>query len=340
MTLGAELLVILREIFIVVDKYTRICEVIKSELAEFNRLFDATMSKSDGLLGRICQGIAERKGKLMRPMLLLLVAKEWGAVKSTAFKAALTLELLHTASLVHDDIVDDSDMRRGRPSVRSIYGNKAAVLAGDYLLSTALESVALCGDIEIVSIVSHIGKQLSEGELLQLFNTQDADFSEERYYNIIRLKTASLFSAATRIGAITAGAGAADIERMTRLGDLIGLCFQIRDDIFDYYNDDIGKPSGNDMREGKLTLPARYLLNTTADSNLVAIAAKVREGSATADEIAELVLQTKQQGGIDYAIAQMERMSAEAQSLIADLKNTEVREALSNYIDFISERRS
>ena len=322
------------------DKLSLISKPIKGELERFGVLFDDTMSKADGLLGRICQGIAERKGKLMRPILLMLVAKEWGVVTPAALRAALTLELLHNASLVHDDIVDDSDMRRGRPSVRSVYGNKAAVLAGDYLLSTALESVALSGNIEIVEIVSRLGKQLSEGELLQLFNTQSTDFSEQRYYHIIRLKTASLFSAATRIGALAAGAPAQDIERMERLGDIIGLCFQIRDDIFDYFNGDTGKPSGNDMLEGKLTLPALYVLNNTESKKLVEIAAKVREGSATADEIAELVCQTKQQGGIGYAKAQMEHMSLEAKSLIADFGNAEVKQALSMCIDFVSERES
>ena len=322
------------------DKLSLISKPIKGELERFGVLFDDTMSKADGLLGRICQGIAERKGKLMRPILLMLVAKEWGVVTPAALRAALTLELLHNASLVHDDIVDDSDMRRGRPSVRSVYGNKAAVLAGDYLLSTALESVALSGNIEIVEIVSRLGKQLSEGELLQLFNTQSTDFSEQRYYHIIRLKTASLFSAATRIGALAVGAPAQDIERMERLGDIIGLCFQIRDDIFDYFNGDTGKPSGNDMLEGKLTLPALYVLNNTESKKLVEIAAKVREGSATADEIAELVCQTKQQGGIGYAKAQMERMSLEAKSLIADFGNAEVKQALSMCIDFVSERES
>ena len=154
------------------DKISHIRKPIEAELERFGALFDETMGQADGLLGRICQGIAERKGKLMRPILLLLVAKEWGEVTMAAYRSALTLELLHNASLVHDDIVDESDMRRGKPSVRSIYGNKTAVLAGDYLLSSALESAALSGDIEIVNNVSLLGKQLSEGELLQLFNTQ------------------------------------------------------------------------------------------------------------------------------------------------------------------------
>ena len=320
------------------DKLSIIRQPIEAELERFGQLFDQTMNEADGLLGRICQSIAERKGKLMRPILLMLVAREWGAVSMAAYRAALTLELLHNASLVHDDIVDESDMRRGRPSVRSIYGNKTAVLAGDYLLSSALDSAALSGDIKIVNNVSLLGKQLSEGELLQLFNTQNTDFSEEKYYHIIRLKTASLFSAATRIGAISSGADDDAVSQMDRLGDIIGLCFQIRDDIFDYYDNDTGKPSGNDMLEGKLTLPALYTLNSTNDEALLAIAAKVRAGTATADEIATLVRATKEQGGISYANDQMERLSLEAKALIADFRNPEVKQALSLYIDFVSER--
>ena len=320
------------------DKLSIIRQPIEAELERFGQLFDQTMNEADGLLGRICQSIAERKGKLMRPILLMLVAREWGEVSMAAYRAALTLELLHNASLVHDDIVDESDMRRGHPSVRSIYGNKTAVLAGDYLLSSALDSAALSGDIKIVNNVSLLGKQLSEGELLQLFNTQNTDFSEEKYYHIIRLKTASLFSAATRIGAISSGADDDAVSQMDRLGDIIGLCFQIRDDIFDYYDNDTGKPSGNDMLEGKLTLPALYTLNSTNDEALLAIAAKVRAGTATADEIATLVRATKEQGGISYANDQMERLSLEAKALIANFCNPEIKQALSLYIDFVSER--
>ena len=320
------------------DKISHIRKPIEAELEQFGALFDETMGQADGLLGRICQGIAERKGKLMRPILLLLVAKEWGEVTMAAYRSALTLELLHNASLVHDDIVDESDMRRGKPSVRSIYGNKTAVLAGDYLLSSALESAALSGDIEIVNNVSLLGKQLSEGELLQLFNTQNTDFSEEKYFHIIRLKTASLFSAATRIGAISSGAPAEAVSRMDRLGDLIGLCFQIRDDIFDYYNDNVGKPSGNDMLEGKLTLPVLYVLNNTDDPDIFTIATKVRSGIATADEIAALVSFTKEQGGIAYANDRMGILSAEAKTLIADFRNSDIKRALKQYIDFVSER--
>lgn len=322
------------------DTLSNIRKPIEAELNTFNILLDQTMNQAEGLLGKICHDLAKRKGKLMRPILLMLVAKEWGEINNSAYRASLTLELLHNASLVHDDIVDESDMRRGKPSVRSLYGNKVAVLAGDYLLSTALESASLSGNIDIVNNVSTLGKQLSEGELLQLSNTQNTDFSYDTYFRIIRLKTAALFSAAARIGAISAAASSADIRQMDRVGDLIGLCFQIRDDIFDYYNTDVGKPSGNDMLEGKLTLPVLYALNNTNDTDILDIAARVRVNSATADEIARLVLYTKEHGGIEYAYTQMEQMSAEAKSLVANLRNTQIKEALCNYIDFVSQRTS
>lgn len=311
---------------------------IEAELEHFDALFEQTMQQSDGLLGQICKGIAERKGKMMRPILVLLVAKEWGRVNDSAYYSALTLELLHNASLVHDDIVDDSDQRRGRPSVRGIFGNKVAVLAGDFLLSSSLENASLTGNIRIVRNISLLGKELSEGEIIQLDTTLRNDFTEETYYKIIRMKTASLFSAAARIGAISTGASEEDIERMHRLGDIIGLCFQIRDDIFDYYNNDVGKPTGNDMLEGKLTLPALYAINNSNDTTIHAIASKVKEGSATKEEIAHLVEFTKQQGGIAYAQDCMQRLSAEARSLIADFRNADIKAAISAYIDFVSER--
>lgn len=311
---------------------------IKAELKEFDTLFETTMNQAEGLLGQICQGIAERKGKLMRPILVMLVAKEWGDVGKTAFYSALTLELLHNASLVHDDIVDESDKRRGRPSVRAMFGNKAAVLAGDYLLSSSLESAALSGNINIVNNISLLGKQLSEGEIIQLSNTRQNDFSEDTYYRVIRLKTASLFAAAARLGAICAGQNEETVAHMSRLGDIIGICFQIRDDIFDYYDNNVGKPTGNDMLEGKLTLPVLYALNSTQNTEMMAIASQVKQGNATVADIAALVDFTKQNGGITYAQDCMTRFSEEAKGLIANFKNHEIKTALTAYIDFVSDR--
>lgn len=308
-------------------------------MQNFNTLYEEVLKERDGILGRICEGIAQTKGKLMRPMLLMLIAKEWGRVGEPAMHSALTLELLHNATLVHDDIVDESNVRHGKPSVRSIFGNKAAVLAGDYLLSAALEHSSLSGNISVVNNVAVLGKDLSEGEILQLFNTRLNDFSEDTYYRIIRLKTATFFATAARLGAIVAGANQQIISQMDRLGDLIGLCFQIRDDIFDYYdNANIGKPTGNDMAEGKLTLPVLYAINSTQDQTMMAIASKVKEGTATTEEIASLVEFTKQNGGIDYAYDCMSKFTLEAKTLIANFQNPEIKQALNAYIDFVSAR--
>lgn len=296
------------------------------------------MSNADGILGRICQGIAERKGKLMRPLLVMLVCKEWSEVNNSAYYSALTLELLHNASLVHDDIVDESDERRGRPSVRAMFGNKAAVLAGDYLLSSSLENASLTGNISIVNSISRLGKQLSEGEIIQLTNTRCNDFREEIYYQVIRLKTASLFATAARLGAVCANQNEQTINNMERLGDIIGICFQIRDDIFDYYNNDVGKPTGSDMTEGKLTLPALYAINSTQDPDITTIATRIKQGHATKEEINRLIEFTKSNGGIDYAQDCMKKFSDEAKSLIANFQNTEIKQALTAYIDFVSAR--
>ncbi len=311
---------------------------IETELENFNRLFDATLSQADGLLGQICQGISKRKGKLMRPILVLLIAKGYGEITPSAYYSALTLELLHNASLVHDDIVDESDERRGAPSARALFGNKAAVLAGDYLLSASLESASLSGNINIVKDVSQLGKRLSEGEIIQLSNTQHNDFSEETYYQVIQLKTASLFATAARLGAISAMQSDSIVRQMDRLGEIIGLCFQIRDDIFDYYDDNVGKPTGNDMLEGKLTLPVLYALNSTRNAEMLAVAESVKKGTATPEDIERLVNFSKENGGIDYACSSMERLSVEAKTLIANFTNPEVRQALMVYTNFVSQR--
>ena len=317
---------------------TDIRKPIEVELKKFDTLLETTLNQAEGLLGQICQGIANRKGKLMRPILVMLIAKEWGEINKSAYYSALTLELLHNASLVHDDIVDESDTRRGEPSVRAMFGNKAAVLAGDYLLSSALESASLSGNIRIVNNVSVLGKRLSEGEIIQLTNTQHNNFTEDTYYQVIKLKTASLFATASRLGAISASLNDELTDRMERLGELIGICFQIRDDIFDYYDNNVGKPTGNDMIEGKLTLPALYALNSTQNTEMLAIATKVKKGSASAEEISRLVEFTKQNKGITYAQECMQKYSDEAKTLIADFKNLEVKQALTKYIDFVSSR--
>lgn len=277
---------------------------------------------------------------MMRPMLVLLSAKLYGAVSPAALHAAVALELLHNASLVHDDVVDESGERRGQLSVNAVFNNKVAVLTGDYLLATALVQVALTHNHDIVDVVSALGQDLADGELLQLSNVENADFSESVYFEIIRKKTAMLFAACTKCGALSAGASAGDVEKARLFGEYIGLCFQIKDDIFDYYEDkQIGKPTGNDMHEGKLTLPALYALNATGNEEARAIALRVKSGTASVDEIGRLVAFTKENGGIGYAERVMCDYREKAFALLPATADAAVRRSLKAYLNYVVERQ-
>lgn len=309
---------------------------IERELARYSELFDEVLTHKQHFMNQALGYVRGRKGKMMRPILVLLLAKELGEVSLSTLRSAVTLELLHTSSLVHDDVVDESNERRGQASVHKIYDNKIAVLLGDYMLAKTLHQAALTGKVEIVEEVSNLGATLSEGEIFQLANV-DTDFiSEEAYYNIIRNKTAALFAACGTLSALSMDSDDEYRERARKIGEIVGICFQIRDDIFDYYDDSqIGKPRGNDMQEGKLTLPVIYAVNATDDDTARQIAMRVKSHEATVEEIKTLIEFTKAHGGIEYAEAQMERLRAEALALIADFKSEAVREALTLYIDFV-----
>ncbi len=312
---------------------------ILADLDEFKRLFAASLSTSNPLLNRVIEHIRQRSGKMMRPMLVLLSARMYGAVCPATLYTAVALELLHNASLVHDDVVDESSERRGQLSVNAAYNNKVAVLTGDYLLASSLAQVSLTRHHNIVDVVASLGQELAEGELLQLSNISNLDFSEQVYFDVISKKTAALFAACTKAGALSVDASDENVEKARLLGEYIGLCFQIKDDIFDYYDNlSIGKPTGNDMREGKLTLPALYALNTTGDARAAEWARKVKNSTATADEIASLVEFTKQYGGIDYATKVMYDLKAKAVSLIPTDVEEEIREALKAYLDYVVDR--
>lgn len=318
------------------DALESIRQPVQKELESYKQLFDSTLTHEDDYLGSALRYVGGRKGKMMRPLLVLLVAREAGPVGRATLHAAVTLELLHTASLVHDDVVDDSDRRRGQASVNAVYDNKVAVLVGDYLLSTSLHQAALTGDLRCVELIARLGRTLSEGEVFQLTNIRSEEASEEAYFHIIRRKTAALFAACAELGALTAGAGEAFTSQARRLGEAIGICFQIRDDIFDYYADaSIGKPTGNDMREGKLTLPVIYALREAADPEMEAAAARVKSGAARPDDVARLVEFAKARGGIDYARAQMARYRAEAEATLEAFSEPQIREALRGYLDFV-----
>lgn len=322
------------------DYLSRIRKPIESDLLAFAELFDESLSSGDGLLSQVLAHIRQRAGKRMRPMLILLMAKNYGRVTDVTQNAALGLELLHTASLVHDDVVDESGERRGQASVNATYNNQVAVLVGDYLLSTALLRVARTRNIDIVEYLAELGRTLAAGEILQLSTTQNREISEDVYYQVITQKTAALFEACCAMGAISAGAGDADIEEARRFGRNLGIIFQIRDDIFDYYDSaEIGKPTGNDMAEGKLTLPVIFAVNDSADEAVKSLALKVRNRTVTPEEIALLVDFTKTHGGIEYAERRMNDFKAEAmQYLDRHVKDDAIRDALTSYIEFVITR--
>ena len=322
------------------DYLSLIKHPIEDELNDFNRLFNDSLSHSDGLLEAALSHIRQRGGKRMRPMLVLLMARNFGHVTSVTQNAAVGLELLHTASLVHDDVVDENAERRGQASVNANYNNKVAVLVGDYVLSTALLCVSLTENQRIVQILSELGRTLAAGEILQLSNVQNQQISEDVYYQIIRNKTAALFEACAKIGALSASASEQAVRDAAKFGQYIGMIFQIRDDIFDYFDSaQIGKPTGNDMAEGKLTLPVIYALNHSPFDSMQNLARKVKAGTVNADEIAVLVEFTKQQGGIEYAERKMEEIAKEAMVFIDQYaKEKAVKDALTAYLEYVIQR--
>ena len=322
------------------DYLSLIRKPIEGDLGDFNALFDHSLSHTDGMLSQALAHIRQKTGKRMRPMLILLMARNYGAVTDSTLNAAVGLELLHTASLVHDDVVDESGERRGQASLNATYNNKVAVLVGDYLLSTALLHVAYAGNKQIVQYLAELGRTLASGEILQLSNIRSQGISEDVYYQVIRQKTAALFEACCAIGALSAGAAEADIVAAKGFGCNLGMIFQIRDDIFDYFESaDIGKPTGNDMAEGKLTLPVIYALNTVGDEAMFALARKVKEGTVTADEIAVLVDFTKKNGGIEYAQRRMDELRMQCDAFIrGSVGDREIGDALTAYVDFVIRR--
>lgn len=286
--------------------------------------------------------IRQRGGKRMRPMLILLMAKNFGCVSSVTQHAAVGLELLHTASLVHDDVVDESSERRGQASVNALYDNKVSVLVGDFILSTALLYVSKTHSEVIVRRLSELGRTLSDGEILQLTNIQKEAISETAYYEIIKRKTAALFESCAAIGAESAGASDDDVEAARLFGQNLGIIFQIRDDIFDYYDSkEIGKPTGNDMLEGKLTLPVIYALKSTGNAEMMTLARKVKAREVKQSEINQLVAFTKESGGIEYAEQQMWKFHAACMQFIDErVGDSTIKAALKAYLDFVIERKS
>lgn len=322
------------------DNLKLIQQPIEAHLNNFIDLFNGALTHTDQLLSQVLTHIRQRGGKRMRPILILLLAKNYGEVSQTTLHSAIGLELLHTASLVHDDVVDESEERRGQASVNATYNNKVAVLVGDYLLSTALLHVAYTSNETIIQNLAELGRTLARGEILQLSNIQNTVISEDVYYDVIKMKTAALFESCAGIGAMSAGASPEEVEKAKRFGQNLGIIFQIRDDIFDYYESkEIGKPTGNDMAEGKLTLPVIYALNNSHLESMQTLARKVKNGTVNSDEIAVLVEFAKENGGIEYAERRMNDYRQLCMEYIEDsVKEKAIKEALIAYVDYVIQR--
>ena len=306
-----------------------------AEFARFNEEFESSLRSETKRLQAAIEQILRSTGKHVRPLLVLLSAKTCGSVTDCTINSAVFLELLHTATLIHDDVVDETRERRGVPSLNAIFDNRVAVLTGDYILSTALIRSIQTGDLRIIGIISNLGRDLSEGEIKQMETADESILDESCYLQVIYKKTATLLSACTAIGAISAGADKQAIEAMKKFGENIGYAFQIRDDIFDYYKEsNIGKPTGNDIREGKVTLPLLYALkqeSAKAGTMLEIVLTK----DFTDEHIDQLILFAKEQGGIEYAKKRMTDFRNEAVRALDIFPDSPSRRALIDLADYI-----
>jgi len=320
------------------DYRKEICTPIEVEFNEFSRRYSSLFSSANPGVDLLLRFLIERKGKLMRPILVLLVAKCYGQVKDSAFHLASAVELLHQGSLIHDDVVDESDKRRGKRSANAVFDNKMAVLLGDYIVSMALQQITATNDIKSVEMLSTLIGTLSEGEINQLNALDSETLSEDVYFDIISKKTAILFSSSTWLSAHLSGASSQDIEAFRNFGYVAGLCFQIMDDILDYHDSsETGKPSGNDLKEGKFTLPAIYALNHS-DRDWSEHIKAIRSLQATPDQIREVTECSVSNGGIDYAFAQMELLKKQALQGLPSFIAPEFRAAFTAYLELITNR--
>lgn len=312
---------------------------VEQDLKRYQTLFNDSLRSDNPLLDRALSHLAQRQGKRMRPILVMLAARYAGRVTDEVLHAAVGLEMLHTASLVHDDIVDESDMRRGQASVNALWGAQTAVLVGDYLFSKSMQHCLFSGHLDVMRLIARLGQDLADGELLQLDLTQRDTFSDDLYYKVIDRKTAALFYTSARAGAILGSSGENDaaVEEISQYALLLGRAFQLRDDIFDYdLQNKSGKPTGNDLREGKLTLPLLYALREAGTPDDRALALRVRRGEATDAEIRHMVRLAHEGGGIAYATQEMNRLADEALAQInANRASAEVTDALRAYAHFV-----
>lgn len=320
------------------DMIKQICAPIEQEFEEFRNRYSQLFSSANPGVDLLLKFLLERKGKLMRPILVLLVAKCYGMVKESTYHLASAVELLHQGSLIHDDVVDESDKRRGKKSANAVYDNKMAVLLGDFIVSMALIQITATANIKSVDALSTLIGTLSEGEITQLNALDNTTLSEDLYFDIISKKTAILFSSCTSLSALLNGASDAEIEGFRQFGHVAGLCFQIMDDILDYHDSsETGKPSGNDLKEGKFTLPAIYAL-THSDRDWSAHIKAIRALEATPEQIREVTEYSVSNGGIDYALAKMDELKKQAIQGLPAFISPELRHSFECYLELITNR--
>lgn len=321
------------------DSLSIIQNRLRKELDAMNDIITMSLATPNPLMNEVVSNFLKKKGKQLRPIMVILSARFFGKVTDDVLYAGAALEMLHNASLIHDDVVDETSTRRGRPTVNNLWGNHIAVLVGDYFVSNALSAGIRTGNINVISSLSALGKELSLGEIDQICNARDHNFDYDSYFSMINKKTASLFRNCVRMGAETAGVQEAVYAPMLEYGEKLGLCFQIKDDIFDYYRSDkIGKPTGNDLREGKVTLPLLYALAEGPREQAEEIRAILRRGDLSEEEIGRALKFAVESGGIDFAYSRMHDIKIEADSILALYPDSEWKDTFREVFDYIIAR--
>lgn len=314
---------------------------IEKEMELFEKKFSASMTSKVALLNRITHFIVNRKGKQMRPMFVFLTAKMFseGKVNERTYRGAAVIELIHTATLVHDDVVDDSNRRRGFFSINALWKNKIAVLVGDYLLSKGLLLSIDNNDFDLLKIISVAVREMSEGELLQIEKARNLDITEEVYFEIIRQKTATLIAACCSLGAASVKPDSEEVEKMRRFGELIGMAFQIKDDLFDYGREKIGKPTGIDIKEQKMTLPLIYVLNKVSKKERAWLINSVKNHNKNKKRVNEVIDFVQENGGLEYAVTRMKAYQEEALGLLQAYPASPYKDSLELMVNYVIERK-
>lgn len=311
---------------------------IREELERFEGRFTNAMTSKIALLNRITHYIVNRKGKQMRPMFVFLAAKLLGTTNERTYRAASVIELIHTATLVHDDVVDDSNKRRGFFSINALWKNKIAVLVGDYLLSKGLLLCIDHKDFDFLEIISTAVREMSEGELLQIEKARSLDIDEEVYYEVIRKKTATLIASCCALGACSVNASEVDVEKMRSFGEKIGMAFQIKDDLFDYGKRRIGKPTGIDIRERKMTLPLIHVIETCSSSERRWLKRNVKKYNTNRKKVNEIIEFVKSKGGLDYAVEKMHAFQNEANLILNTFPESDAKDSLQKLVSYVIDR--